>query len=180
MTAERPSGPVVIAGFGRVGRQLGDLLARRHVPVAVIDRDVSVIQELRGRGIPCLYGDASRPPVLRHVGLARARILVVALPDPVSCKLTIAAARRLNPDLDIVARAHRSCDIPEMVRLGARDVIQPEFEASLGMIRSTLSRLGVPTAEVEDLTRHLQAERKRELPRGFLPDGGASPAERPR
>jgi CPA2 family monovalent cation:H+ antiporter-2 len=166
-----PDGHVVIGGFGRVGRHLGDLLVSQRVPMVVVDSDVAIIEELRRRGIPCLYGDATRMPVLRHAGLARARILVVALPDPVSCKLTIAAARRLNPDLDIVARAHRTCDIPEMVRLGAGDVIQPEFEASLGLIRTTLIRLGYPTDAVEHLTRRLREARTRELPVSLSPRG---------
>ncbi|MGH2348879.1 MAG: cation:proton antiporter, partial [bacterium] len=60
-----PSGHVVLCGFGRVGSVMGEALEAFNIPYAVVDLDFSIIEALRSRGIPCVYGDAASEPVLR-------------------------------------------------------------------------------------------------------------------
>lgn len=161
---------VVILGFGRVGSNLGKVLVRSGIPVLVIDIDHLRIQELRARGVPSLYGDSSNLEVLRHARLELAKVLVVALPDPLACQLAIANARRINPSLDILARAQRSQDVPGLYQLGAEEVVQPEFEASIEVIRYTLAKLGYTSREIQRYSHQIRKEGYRQFQDDFNPD----------
>ena len=154
---EEISGHVVIVGYGRVGRHIANLLSLLEIPNLVVDSDAERVQELDGRGIPVLFGDASNSEVLKHVGLAHARALIVAGPDEATSALVVASARDLAPDLPIIARAITEEGITQLANLGAQHVIHPELEGGLEIVRHTLLQLGLSPQEIH---RYMDAVRE--------------------
>jgi CPA2 family monovalent cation:H+ antiporter-2 len=154
---ETIAGHVVIVGYGRVGSHIVNLLGQMSIPQLVIDADAERIEELSRRGVPNLYGDASNSEVLTHAGLERARALVVAGPDESASELVVAAARDLAPDLPIIARATTEEGINHLAQLGAQDVIHPELEGGLEIVRHTLLKLDFP---VQEIIRYMDAVRR--------------------
>ena len=154
---ESLAGHVVIVGYGRVGRHIVNLLGQMEIPHLVIDADAENIEELSRRGVPNLYGDAANSEVLTHAGLGRARAIVVAGPDEASSELVVAAARDLAPDLPIIARATTEEGIDQLAKLGAQDVIHPELEGGLEIVRHTLLKLNFPLHEI---IRYMDAVRR--------------------
>jgi CPA2 family monovalent cation:H+ antiporter-2 len=140
---------VVIAGFGRVGRELADALERRGFKYAVIDYNPHVVEEAKRRNIPAVYGDAANEAVLAHVNLPKARVLAITLPEPAVAEVAIRNARRINSRLDIIVRAHSVLELQRMRQTGATEVVHPEFEAGLEFIRHTLHRFGVSRTEIQ-------------------------------
>jgi monovalent cation:H+ antiporter-2, CPA2 family len=145
---ESIEGHVVIVGYGRVGHHIVNLLGQMEIPHLVIDADAARIEELNRRGVPSLYGDASNSEILTHAGLQRARALVVAGPDESSSELVVAAARDIAPTLPIVARATTIDGIDRLSELGAQDVIHPELEGGLEIVRHALLQLNFPLHEI--------------------------------
>jgi K+:H+ antiporter len=148
---------VVIVGYGRVGHHIVDVLGEISVPRLVIDADAERIEELSRRGIPNLYGDASNSEVLTHARLEHARALVVAGPDESASELVVATARDIAPELPIIARATTQDGIDRLAEFGAQDVIHPELEGGLEIMRHTLLALGFPLQEIiryMDAVRH--------------------------
>jgi CPA2 family monovalent cation:H+ antiporter-2 len=145
---ETIEGHVVIVGYGRVGHHIVDILGEISTPHLVIDADAERIEELSRRRIPNLYGDASNSEVLTHARLERARALVVAGPDESASELVVAAARDIAPNLPIVARATTEDGIDRLAKFGAQDVIHPELEGGLEIMRHTLLALGFPLQEI--------------------------------
>ena len=149
-------GHVVIVGYGRVGRHIANLLSLLEIPNLVVDSNVERVQELDERGMPVLFGDASNSEVLKHVGLAHARALIVAGPDEATSALVVASARDLAPDLPIIARATTEEGINQLANLGAQHVIHPELEGGLEIVRHTLLQLGLSPQEIH---RYMDAVR---------------------
>jgi CPA2 family monovalent cation:H+ antiporter-2 len=139
---------VVIVGYGRVGRHIVSLLQELGIPRLVVEADAQRVEELNQRGISTLFGDAANSEVLTHSGLRRARALVVAGPDEASSELVVATARDLAPELPIIARASTEDGIDRLGKLGAQDVIHPELEGGLEIVRHTLLQLGFPSQEI--------------------------------
>jgi CPA2 family monovalent cation:H+ antiporter-2 len=150
------SGHVVICGYGRTAQNLGQVLERRKFPYLVIDIDPRSLDSLRARGIPCIYGDAANLDILAQAQLERARVMAVTFPDPIAAKLAVANARRINPRLDIVARVHREEDSEGLRELGATEMVRPEVEAGLEIIRHTLHRFGLTTQEIQYIVNMLR------------------------
>ena len=139
---------VVIVGYGRVGRHIVSLLGEMEIPHLVVEADSHRVEELDRLGVPSLYGDAANSEVLTHAGLAHARALVVAGPDEDASALVVTAARDLAPDLPIIARAASEDGTKRLTQLGAQDVIHPELEGGLEIVRHTLLQLGFPLQEI--------------------------------
>lgn len=148
----------VICGYGRMAKSLGQVLERRNFSYLIIDIDPRVIELARERGIPCIYGDASNPEILARAELERARVLVVTFPDPMAAKLAVANARRINPKLDVVARVHRDEDTEVLRSLGVAEMVRPELEAGLEVIRHTLHRFGLTMQEIQYIVSTLREE----------------------
>ncbi|HMB22985.1 MAG TPA: cation:proton antiporter, partial [Anaerolineales bacterium] len=146
--AESLQGHVAIIGYGRVGRHITSLLAEMDIPYLVVENDAQRVQELDRQGVPTLYGDAANSEVLTHAGLKRARALVVAGPDEDANALIVSAARDLAPELPIIARATSEDGTKHLGQLGDQDVIHPELEGGLEIVRHTLLQLGFPLQEI--------------------------------
>jgi CPA2 family monovalent cation:H+ antiporter-2 len=139
---------VVIVGYGRVGRHIVSVLREIGIPYLVVEADVERGQELSKRGIPTLYGDAANSEVLTHAGLTRARALVIAGPDEDASALVVTAARDLAPELPVITRASTEDGTKRLAELGAHEVIHPELEGGLEIVRHTLLQLGFPLQEI--------------------------------
>ena len=149
---------VVICGYGQVSKNLGRVLERRKFTYLVIDIDPRVIASARENGIPCIYGDASNRDILAQAELGRARVLVVTFPDPIATRLAVENARRINPRLNIIARIHTDEDVEKLRRLGVAELVRPELEAGLEIIRHTLQRFGLTSQEILYIVNTLREE----------------------
>ncbi|WP_299645279.1 cation:proton antiporter [uncultured Chloroflexus sp.] len=145
-------GHVVVVGYGRVGQHIVTVLERLGIPRLVIEIDSGRAAEFNANGVPTLFGDAANSDVLMHAGLERARALVVTLPDETATELVVAAARKIAPNLPIIARAATTKGVGRLINLGARDVIHPELEGGLEVMRHTLLCLGYPATQVQGYT----------------------------
>lgn len=143
------NGHVVLCGYGRIGRNLGLVLHSYAIPVVVIELNAAITGELEELNIPFVYGDALSRIVLLRANLREASVLVVTIPDPVAAISIIDIARHYNPEIKIIARAHRSEDIDIFRATGANAVVQPEFEASIEITRLTLLSLNTPDPEIQ-------------------------------
>jgi CPA2 family monovalent cation:H+ antiporter-2 len=150
---------VVVAGAGRVGRTIADALALRRLPFVLIEFDDRRVQDARVAGLPVIYGDASHEAVLRAATISRSRALIATVPAYPDVRAIIAAARRLRPDLAIVARAEGFEAVRDLYALGIKKVVSPEFEAAIEMAREALGHLGVPVGEIEDVADAIRRER---------------------
>ncbi|MDQ7842786.1 MAG: cation:proton antiporter [Armatimonadota bacterium] len=148
--AEREAGRVLVCGFGRVGGTIGEALEAFRIPFTVIDLNPQVVEALRQRGIPVVYGDAAGEPVLRSAGAERAVLAVVATPDFERTRLAVRRLRQLNPTVPILARSTRPGQRPALIAAGASEVIQPEFEAAQTLIRHGLEQLGIPHEQIKE------------------------------
>ncbi|HEY9689665.1 MAG TPA: cation:proton antiporter [Coleofasciculaceae cyanobacterium] len=155
------TGQVVVAGYGRIGQAIVKIVRDRGYPVLVIDNSEAVINKLREEKIPYLFGDADSELVLEKAKIDRAKALAIALPDPASTRLVLQHALKIAPDLDAIARARNVAEIERLTRLGAKEVVQPEFEAALELTSHLLMTLGEAPDDVRTLTSDIRKARYR-------------------
>lgn len=150
---------VIVAGYGRVGQVLVNILHNQGYEVLVIENSEAAIQKLRHRQIPFIYGDADAEQVLDKTHLPLAKALAIALPDPVSTRLLLQRALARSPDLDIIARSHTDKEIDLLTQMGAHEVVQPEFEAALELGAHVLSTLGENAFEIQAVLDGIRRDR---------------------
>ena len=153
---------VVICGYGGMGGNLVRLVQEQGFPVVVIDQSESKIQQLREAGVPYVYGSATSLHVLETAGVDKAHGMAIALRDPMSTRLCLKRALELDPDLDAVVCANHDKDIELLYQLGAREVVQPEFEASLELATHLLAGT-IPLPEIQQQMQQIRSHHYLEL-----------------
>ncbi|HEV2564314.1 MAG TPA: cation:proton antiporter [Microvirga sp.] len=138
------AGRVIVAGYGRVGQLVGDMLQRHKVPYLAIDMDPARVAEQRRAGKPVYFGDGSYPEFLRACGIEQARALVITLDTPSSIGAVVAAARQERSDITIVSRARDDKHAAQLYDLGVDDAVPETIEASLQLSEAVLADIGVP------------------------------------
>jgi monovalent cation:H+ antiporter-2, CPA2 family len=156
-------GHVVVAGYGRVGQIIVNVLQSQGYPVLVIENSEASIQRLRMQKIPYIFGDADSELVLEKTHLETAKAFVIALPDPASTRLLLQRTLSLAPKLDIIARSHYNSEIDILTQMGAKEVVQPEFEAALELSRHLLTTLGEPESHIRNVITDIRTDRYRSI-----------------
>ena len=149
---------VIIAGAGRVGAYVANVLKSLHVTFVVIEFDSRQVGHLKEMGIPLVYGDASQPIVLSAAGIERAKLLIITTPSANVTKTIVEKSRQVNEGLKIVARAENIDQIQVLHKLGVHEVIQPEFEAGLEVTRQALLSLNIAAADITRFTDQVRQE----------------------
>ena len=155
--------PVVLTGFGRVGRRIGQILTLAGEPYVAIDRDSSLVLRERANGHRIFYGDARRPEVLRAVGVSDADLVIVTVDDFEATENIVAALHQAYPDVTILARGRDADHCRTLRKLGARIAVSETLEASLEPAREALIRDDSDTARVEALLRRFHQEHYKNL-----------------
>lgn len=134
--ASATTGHVLLVGFGRVGRRIGEALLAAGRTIIVAEENRDIVEELRGKGVHAVAGDASEPEVIIQAHVARATILVIATPDAARARRMINVARKLNTRIKIIARTHSDEEAELLRREGAgATVLMGEHELALSMLR---------------------------------------------
>ena len=154
---------VVVAGYGRVGQMIVSILQNQGHSVLVIENSEAAIKRLRTEKIAYVFGDADSELVLEKAHLHKASALAIALPDPASTRLLLKRALELVPQMDIVARSHQNTEIDILTQLGAKEVVQPEFEAALEMGAHVLAALDTSLPNIRSVIDTMRRDRYQNL-----------------
>lgn len=127
---EKEEGPqytnhLILCGYGRSGELLVKELKGKY-DITIVEHDPRVIHKIRQAGLDYLFGDAMNHHILIKANIARAKYLVLAIPDEKTKKIAIRYSRVYNPDLYILARAHDEKQAQELLALGADHALVPE------------------------------------------------------
>ncbi len=153
------SGHVIIVGYGFNGHNLARVLSEIGIAYIVLEMNPQTVRVARLEGERIMYGDAASGAVLQRLGAVRARVLVLAISDPVSTRRAVAVAKRMFPALHIVVRTRYLTEVDELYRLGASAVIPEEVETSMEIFSRVLERYGVPREALVKHARRIRAER---------------------
>lgn len=148
MSTERKylEGQVVLVGYGRVGKRIGQALEERGIPYVVAEQNRELVEDLRKQGIAAVSGNATDPSVLIQAHIKDASLLVVATPDPLNVRQMVDTARTLNPGIEIVLRTHSEDESQLLRRENLGTVFFGEEELARGMTSHVLQRFAPPAA----------------------------------
>ena len=149
---------VIIVGGGRVGFRIAQVLKRLSVPMLIIELDQLRVERAKHADIPVVFGDAGHEVVLEAAEAASARLLIITTPEIVITQTIVERARKVNSEIQVVARAPGVEFLEEFKKLNISEVVIPEFEAGLEMARKALVHLHIPAAKIQHYTESLRQD----------------------
>ena len=152
---EEMEGHLIIIGFGISGRHLALAAKKSGIRYTILDMNPEKVSKYRGRE-PILLGDASAPVVLEHLGIDKASAMAIVISDPDAVCTITQEALKINPDLHIVARTRFVKGIAPLRKAGATVVISEEFESSIEIFSSVLTKYLVPKQDIDLVASHIR------------------------
>ena len=128
------TGHTVLVGYGRVGQVVAAGLVDAKAPFVVLDALEDGANQARIAGFETLEGNGAQADILTVANIAKAKRLIVAIPDAAEAGAIVEQARRANAGLQIVARAHTDAVVSHLLGHGANEVIMGEREIAKGML----------------------------------------------
>lgn len=125
---------IILIGFGRVGSVIAEGLHAEKAAFCLIEDAEGRILAARAQGIEVIVGNAASPEVLHLANVEGARAIMIGIPNAFEAGQATEQARRLNPLIRIIARAHSDEEVQHLTHLGANTVIMGEREIGLGML----------------------------------------------
>jgi len=146
---EIPRDHLLIIGYGLNGRNVARAARSAGIPYLIVEMNPVTVKKEKSKGEPIYFGDASQHAVLEHVGVHNARVMVVAIPDPVATRMIVATARSLNSRLYLITRTRYLQEMEPLYNLGSNEVIPEEFETSVEIFSRVLAKYLIPRDEIE-------------------------------
>ena len=143
-----PGKHVIVVGYGRVGKMICSLLKTHGLAYTATDYDPAVVTGERREGSEVFYGDATSADFLKACGIAEAAGLIITTQTKSVTSDIVIEARKLRPDILIVARARDAEHAQHLYSLGVSDAVPETIEASLQLSEAALIGFGVATGPV--------------------------------
>ncbi len=149
---------LVIIGYGLNGRNLARAAQNGGIGYDVIEMNPDVVRAERQAGVPIWYGDATQDAILEHVHVDKARVVVVAVSDPVATRRITHSVHRLNPDALLIVRTRYGTEVNALLALGASEVIPEEFETSIQIFTRVLREYDLPEGQVQAFVDEIRSD----------------------
>ena len=144
------SNHVVIVGYGLNGKNLATVLKKTAIEHLIIDMNADRVKEAKDAEHQAFYGDASYPAMLERLGIDKAKMVVVAIDDPIAVRRIVKTARGMNRAAMIIVRTRYVREMEDLKRLGATQVIPEEFETSVEIFARVLRNYNIPANIVQN------------------------------
>ena len=166
---------LVIIGYGINGSNLAKAAEFSSIPYVVVELNADVVKREKQNNVPIHFGDATQDHILDLVNISQARVVVIAISDPIATKAIIKNIRDISRSIHIIVRTRYVKEINELIAMGADDVIPEEFETSIEIFSRTLHNFLVPEDDIEHLVNTARLDNydlfqnKKGTPRTFRP-----------
>ena len=161
---DRSGHKVILAGFGRLGTDLGRLLISAGIRPVILDHDASNVDVLRRFGFEVYYGDVTRLDLLEAAGAAEAELLIITIGNVDKARALVTLCQKHYPHLDIAVSAADRAAAYEFMGLGITVIKRETFDSALGLGCDILQLLGMPAFEAHRLMRLFRRKDEEMLP----------------
>lgn len=151
------SNHVICIGYGVNGEAVLHAAKIAGIQALALDMNPEIVRKARQAGDLVIYGDATQEAVLKEEGIDKAKVIYIAISDPVGTRRIVSLARSLNSKVHIIVRTRLVNEIQELYALGAQEVIADEFESAVESFSRVMHRYLVPRSEIESFTAQFRA-----------------------
>ena len=156
--SDRSTSRVILIGFGIGGQTTARLCRSLGIEYVIVEANALGAERARGRGEPVVFGDATRPQVLQRLDVSHARLVIIAISDPLATRRIVSRIRAISKDVPVLARTRYVLEIDPLDAAGATAVVAEEFEGSIELVSRTLHLFGIPDTSIQKFTEALRED----------------------
>lgn len=163
-TIKHQGNKVILAGFGRLGTDLGRFLIASGIRPVILDHDAANVDILRRFGFEVYYGDITRLDLLEAAGAGEAELIIITIGDIEKARELIHLVQKHYPHLKIAANASDRSAAYELMDMGITTIRRETFGSALSLGQDVLKILGVHPYEAYKLMRIFRKKDEDSMP----------------
>lgn len=148
---------VIIAGFGKVGKMVANVLEAEGINYVALDVNDELVKSERNNGFPIFKGDISQIDTLKATGVERAITIILAMNNEITIKKSLKTISLNFPDLNIIVRLKNLKKSTEFYEAGASTIIPEEYETGLQLGGAVLKSVGISEYEINRIKEQFRA-----------------------
>ncbi|RYE06367.1 MAG: potassium transporter [Rickettsiaceae bacterium] len=148
---------VVVAGFGKVGKMVANVLEAEGINYIALEVNEKIVNEEFGNGFPVFKGDVSQIEMLKAIGIERATTIILAMSNEITIKKSLKVISKALPDLNIIIRLRNLKKSTEFFEAGASSIIPEEYEIGLQLGGAVLKSIGISDYEVNRIKEQFRS-----------------------
>ncbi|MFV8224344.1 cation:proton antiporter [Christiangramia aquimixticola] len=148
---------LVLIGYGINGSNISRAAQKAEIPYVIIDSNPETFNKAKGKKEPIIFGDATNATILKHAHVQEARVVVIAISDPVATRRMVASIRSFTKTATVIVRTKYVKEMEEVLRLGADEVVPEEFETSIEIFTRVLKKYLVPFDEIQEFINQIRS-----------------------
>ena len=149
---------LIIIGYGLNGQNVAKAAKLANIPNIIIESNPDTVVTERKKGENIFFGDAAQEEILSHANIKSARIVVVAISDPMATERIVTIAKKMNNKLHLIVRTRYISEMGNLLKQGADEVIPEEFETSVEIFTRVLDKYLVPKGEIDEYIKSIRSE----------------------
>ncbi|MDI6643465.1 MAG: cation:proton antiporter [Methanobacteriaceae archaeon] len=150
---------LIIIGFGINGQNVAKAAQTAQIPYNIIEINPELIKNAKTHETSVIYGDATHEPILKKANIESARVVVVAISDPLGTRKITDIAKKLNPNTYLIVRTRYMQEMDSLYKLGADEVIPEEFETSVEIFSRVLDKYDVSPTDISKYINKIRADK---------------------
>ena len=125
--SETAAADIYVVGFGPAGQRVAEAMLNRTCNLQIIELNPASAHKAGAKGLDVHIGDASQIETLSEIGLKKACLVIVTVPDPGAARTIVKNVKVLSPQSTVIVRSryHRSLD--DLKAAGATLVVDEEM-----------------------------------------------------
>jgi Kef-type K+ transport system membrane component KefB len=148
--------PIVLFGYRKGGAEFIRTFQSMNKHFVVVDYDPEAIELIEKNHVNFVYGDATDPELIDELGLAKSKLVVSNITDPVANEFLAHWLSTNNPSAVFVASAESAYQAAHLYNEGASYVMMPHFIGS-EKISTFIKRSGFKKSEFNKFReKHMQ------------------------
>lgn len=148
---------IIIAGFGRVGQTLANILEDQKIPYIAIDKDGINVSRFHSAGYPVIVGNAGHIELWKKLYIENAKAAVITIDDFSVTERIVQLLRREWPLIPIIVRVKDTLKLGDYYGAGATAVVPETLESTLQLVRTLLEQTGIESQEADNIiNKHRQ------------------------
>jgi monovalent cation:proton antiporter-2 (CPA2) family protein len=163
-TIQHQGNKVILAGFGRLGTDLGRFLIASGIRPVILDHDAANVDILRRFGFEVYYGDITRLDLLEAAGAGEAELIIITIGDIEKARELVHLVQKHYPHLKIAANASDRSAAYELMDMGITTIRRETFGSALSLGQDVLKILGVHPYEAYKLMRIFRKKDEDSMP----------------
>jgi monovalent cation:H+ antiporter-2, CPA2 family len=149
---------IIIIGYGINGTNVAKAARYADIPYIIVELDADRVKHAKLDGEPIIFGDATHEHILESLEIHSARVVVIAISDPIATKHILTHIRSESQSIYVIVRTRYVKETNELLGLGADEVIPEEFETSIEIFSRVLHNFLVPLDEIDNIILSIRSD----------------------